>query len=94
MTGETQWRRLEADGAEWEIRIVPGSDGREASQRTDQEVIEFVCVDGTRRPRQVAVPANALAGMDDRTLQSAYRRARPIGGDHYGRPGKRVDDVP
>ena len=94
MTGRTRWRRLEADGAEWEVRVVPGSDGREASQDPDQEVIEFVCVDGSRRARQVAVAADTVGGMDDGTLRSAFRRARPIGGDHYGRPGKPAIDAP
>jgi hypothetical protein len=94
MAGNTRWRRLEADGAEWEVRVVPGSDGKEASQDPEQEVIEFVCLDGTRRTRQVAVPMGAVGGMDEPALRSAFRRARPIGGDHYGRPGKPTIDAP
>ncbi|NIP81698.1 MAG: hypothetical protein GWM90_21765 [Gemmatimonadetes bacterium] len=94
MTGERKWPHLEADGVEWEVRVVPGSDGMEASQEPGQEVIEFVCLDGSRRVRQVAVPAGAIREMDEVALRTAYRKARPIGGDHYGRPGKRPVDAP
>jgi hypothetical protein len=31
--------------------------------------------------------------MDEAALKSAYLRARPIGGDYYGRPGKRMSDM-
>jgi hypothetical protein len=41
----------------------------------------------------VAIPKGSLANMDDAALKSAYTRARPIGGDYYGRPGKRMSDV-
>ncbi len=56
-------------------------------------MIEFVCVDGTRKSRRVAV-AGSVADMDAAQLRSAYRQARPIGGDHYGRPGKSMADSP
>jgi hypothetical protein len=31
--------------------------------------------------------------MDDAALRAAYMKARPIGGDHYGRPGKHMTDA-
>lgn len=89
---ETRWRRIEADGAEWEARVVPGSESTEDADR-DGEVVEFVCVDGTRKARRFAVARGSVSDMDDAALQRAYRQARPIGGDHYGRPGKPTNDA-
>lgn len=37
--------------------------------------------------------AGGLGEMDDPELRSALRQARPIGGDVYGRPGKRMGDA-
>jgi hypothetical protein len=31
--------------------------------------------------------------MDADALSAAFAQARPLGGDHYGRPGKRMDDA-
>jgi hypothetical protein len=31
--------------------------------------------------------------MDEAGLRSAFLQARPIGGDFYGRPGKRMPDA-
>lgn len=86
------WRRLHEDGAEWEVRVVPGSERKDAADQ-DSEVLEFVCVEGTRKPRQFAVARGSVTDMDDEALRRAYRQARPIGGDHYGRPGKPANDT-
>lgn len=89
---QKRWRRLNEDGAEWEVRVVPGSERRtEAGE--EGEVLEFVCVEGTRKSRQLAVDRGAVTDMDDEALRRAYRQARPIGGDHYGRPGKPPNDA-
>lgn len=86
-----QWRRIQEDGTEWEVRIVPGSEGTGASD--GEEVVEFVCVEGTRKPRRLAVVRGSVREMDEAALRRTYRQARPIGGDHYGRPGKPAGDV-
>ena len=87
----SRWRRLQEDGAEWEVRVVPGSERDGADGQG--EVLEFVCVEGTRKPRRLAVARGAVTDMDESSLRSAYRQARPIGGDHYGRPGKPASDA-
>lgn len=87
-----KWRRIEEDGAEWEVRVVPGSERMDAEDR-EGEVVEFVCVNGTRKPRQLAVARGSVTDMDEAALRRAYRQARPIGGDHYGRPGKPASDA-
>ncbi len=87
-----RWRRLHEDGAEWEVRVLPGSERRTESDE-EGEVVEFVCVEGTRKSRQLAVARGSIADMDDDALRRAYRQARPIGGDHYGRPGKPPSDA-
>ncbi|HUE97414.1 MAG TPA: hypothetical protein VMN39_12195 [Longimicrobiaceae bacterium] len=86
------WRRLVEDGAEWETRVESGSEGSGPHDEAG-EVIEFVCVDGLRKPRRLAVPPDSIESMNDADLRRAYRRARPIGGDHYGRPGKPAGDA-
>jgi hypothetical protein len=88
----TRWHRLNEDGAEWEVRVVPGSE-RVNEQDEEGEVVEFVCVDGTRKPRQLAVARGSVRDMDEAALRKVYRQARPIGGDHYGRPGKPAGDA-
>lgn len=85
------WRRIEEDGAEWEVRVVPGSE--RSDEDGEGEVVEFVCVDGSRKARRLAVSRGSIREMDDAALHRAYRQARPIGGDHYGRPGKRAGDT-
>lgn len=90
MTSErTTWRRIHADGAEWEARMVGGP----RQTGADKELLEFVCLDGSRKSRQVAVDQNTYGAMDDAALQRAFVQARPIGGDHYGRPGKHMNDA-
>jgi hypothetical protein len=83
------WKSLEADGCTWQVRSVVNPDvttGR-------QEVLEFQPQDGNRPPRRIVVDEGALNSMDDASLRAAYLQARPIGGDHYGRPGKRMSDA-
>lgn len=93
MSERTSWRRITEEGAEWEARVVPAPGLTDRAPGGEEEMLEFVCVDGSRKSRQVAVPAGALAGMDDAALHRAFVQARPIGGDHYGRPGKLMDDA-
>ena len=89
---DKRWRRIQEDGAEWETRVTAGPAAADPGRPDDDEVLEFVCLDGTRRVRRIAVPAGATREMDEEALRRAYRRALPIGGDHYGRPGKRMAD--
>lgn len=88
-----QWKRFEEDGAEWEARLVASEEGTRSGEERPDEILEFRCLDGTRPPRRVAVDRGALEAMDEAALRSAYRQARPIGGDFYGRPGKRMTDT-
>jgi hypothetical protein len=78
------WRTLHADGCDWEVSVVSSE---------DEEIIEFRPKEATRPPRRLAIEKGALDNMDDDALRSAYTRARPIGGDFYGRPGKRMSDI-
>ncbi|HEX6609391.1 MAG TPA: hypothetical protein VF051_01320 [Hyphomicrobiaceae bacterium] len=78
------WRTLQADGCEWEVGVVSSE---------AEEIIEFRPKEATRPPRRLAVAPGALEKMDDDALMSAYTRARPIGADYYGRPGKRMTDM-
>jgi hypothetical protein len=83
------WKSIEADGCTWQVRSVVNPDmvsGR-------QEVLEFQPQDGNRPPRRIVVDEGALHDMDEASLRAAYVQARPIGGDHYGRPGKRMSDA-
>ena len=89
----TRWRRIHEDGKDWEARVVAGPQQSDPGMEGDDETLEFVCIDGSAQPRRLAVPAGALPAMDDDALRRAYRKARPIGGDHYGRPGKRMNDA-
>lgn len=85
------WKRLHEDGAEWEARVVAGG-GAANPDATGDDILEFVCLDGTRKPRRVALEG-PVTEMGEAELRRAYRRARPIGGDHYGRPGKPMQDA-
>lgn len=93
MTKHEGWRRIRDEGVEWEARIVPSPGQTEAVPDADQEVLEFVCVDGSRKARQLAVTPGAYGDMDEEGLRKAFLKARPIGGDHYGRPGKQMNDA-
>jgi hypothetical protein len=90
---QTRWRRIQQEGAEWEARVLSGPDQTDRDPDGDDELLEFVCVDGSRKSRQVAVPAGSYQDMDDAALHRVFLQARPIGGDHYGRPGKHMDDA-
>ena len=82
------WRRIKADGTEWEVRIIS-----EAGSSEDREIIEFRAVDGGAQPRRTAVELDQLDDLSDDDLAAVYRRAAPIAGDHYGRPGKPMPDA-
>ncbi len=86
-----EWKHISVEGVQWEVRAISselpaGADG-------DEELLEFRSRDAAMPPRRVTVRRGALEGISDADLRSAFLRARPIGGDHYGRPGKRMPDV-
>ena len=85
------WKTLEADGCIWEVRS--GVNPPDTGAAPNQEVLEFRTTSANMPPRRVVVEAGSLQGMDEAALRAAYMRARPIGGDHYGRPGKRMSDA-
>jgi len=78
------WRTLNADGCEWEVGVISSE---------EEEIIEFRPKEATRPPRRLAIAKGALETMDDAALKAAFMKARPIGGDFYGRPGKRMPDM-
>jgi hypothetical protein len=78
------WRTLHADDCDWEVGVISSE---------EDDILEFRPKQPTRPPRRLAVPKGSFSDMNDDALKSAYLRARPIGGDHYGRPGKRMTDV-
>jgi hypothetical protein len=86
-----KWKTLDADGCTWEVRSVINSPDTGAAE--GEEVLEFTTAEANMPPRRVVVSAGSFESMDETALRSAYLRARPIGGDHYGRPGKRMTDV-
>ena len=91
---QPRWRRIEEDGVEWEARVVPGPRQIDPDREGhEEEVLEFVCVSGGRKTRRLAVRPGSLDEMDGEQLHRAYLQARPIGGDHYGRPGKTATDA-
>ena len=84
----SMWRRIQAEGCEWEVRATS-----EAPEAGAEEILEFMPLDDVRPPRRFMVPSGTLSTMDDTALEAAFRQARPIGADFYGRPGKRMGDV-
>lgn len=82
------WRRMNAEGMEWEVRAV----AREESSG-GEDVLEFQPLEQRLPIRRLAVPAGTLESMDDMALRAAFAKARPIGAEHYGRPGKTMPDV-
>jgi hypothetical protein len=84
------WKTIEADGCVWQVRSLSNPD-----MTTDegQIVLEFQANDGNLPPRRIVVSERELGTMDEHRLRAAYLRALPIGGDHYGRPGKRMSDA-
>ena len=81
------WPKIDADGCTWEVRVVSGTDSYE-----ENEIIEFTPSDGTKPVRRLAVARGESTDMGESALVNAYRQARPIGGDYYGRPGKKMPD--
>ena len=86
-----EWKHITMDGVDWEVRAISSElpDG----QQSEDELLEFRPRQSTMPPRRVAIRRGALGGLDDVALRSAFLQARPIGGDFYGRPGKRMPDV-
>jgi hypothetical protein len=84
------WKTLEADGCVWHVRSVTNPD---LGTEPGQSVLEFQAEGSTLPPRRVVMADAVLQEMDEAELRSAYLRALPIGGDHYGRPGKRMTDA-
>ena len=86
-----KWKTIEADGCTWEVRSIVNSSvpGAEPSE----DLLEFRTTDVNMPPRSVVVRSGSLEHMTEEDLRAAYLRARPIGGDHYGRPGKRMTDT-
>jgi hypothetical protein len=82
------WQKLYADGCNWEVRVLANE-----SEDAATDILEFRPEQNTRPPRRLAVDRGALASMNDAALHAAYRQARPIGGDFYGRPGKTMSDA-
>lgn len=83
------WRTIDADGCTWEVRAVTEPEGK-----TNGEFLEFRPREVTRPPRRIAIQPGDFDAMDEGALRTAFQQARPIGGDHYGRPGKTMGDVP
>jgi hypothetical protein len=86
-----EWKHIDVDGVQWEVRAV--SNELPGGQSDGEELLEFRTREVTMPPRRVMVRRGALEAMQEAELRSAFTRARPIGGDHYGRPGKRMPDV-
>lgn len=84
------WRTIEAEGCTWEVRAVASDP---TSDQVHEDLLEFRTGEPTRPPRRLAVPTGLLADMDDAALAAAFMKARPLGGDHYGRPGKTMSDA-
>ena len=82
------WPQIEADGTTWELRVLASPSGDE-----NTDILEFTPTENIRPVRRLAVARNRSAQMSEIQLFVAYRLARPIGGDFYGRPGKRMHDA-
>jgi hypothetical protein len=82
---------VSADGCEWEVRAIAAAG--ESAGAPGEDVLEFRAVGVIRPPRRTVIGTRSLDDMSDNDLMAAYRRALPIGGDHYGRPGKRMPDT-
>jgi hypothetical protein len=82
------WPQIEADGTTWQVRVLASPSGDEST-----EILEFTPVENIRPVRRLAVARNSSNEMSEPELFIAYRMARPIGADFYGRPGKRMHDA-
>ena len=87
------WRTLHADDCVWEVRATASGTEAEDAAAGVREILEFRAIGEIRPPRRIEVDAGVLARMSEAELMNAYRAARPIGGDYYGRPGKRMPDA-
>ena len=83
------WRRIEADGTEWEVRIISEAEGGSG----ERDIVEFRALDGSAQPRRTAIEKNQLDSLSEGDLAAVYRRAAPIAADFYGRPGKPMPDA-
>lgn len=81
------WRRIQAEGCEWEVRAVSSEAGATG------DTLEFQPLVKTRPIRRLSVPPGSLATMDEAALHAAFVKARPIGAEYYGRPGKQMPDM-
>lgn len=88
-----RWRRLNADDCDWEVRVFAAGVENGPKRSEKEEILEFRPVDAIRPPRRTLIAAGVLEGMSDADLLVVYRRARPIGADFYGRPGKHMPDT-
>jgi hypothetical protein len=86
-----RWKSIEADGCTWQVRTVSNPDVGTAE---GQSLLEFQPDSGNMPTRRLVVEDSVLEKMDEEQLRKAYMQARPIGGDHYGRPGKTMSDAP
>ena len=82
------WPTIDADGCTWQVRVISDPDGDAAS-----DIIEFTPDDRTRPVRRLAIARREDEDLGESELRNAFRQARPIGGDYYGRPGKRMPDA-
>ena len=82
------WPTIDADGCTWQVRVISGSDGDAGN-----DIIEFTPDDRARPVRRLAIERGEQDDLGETELRSAFRQARPIGGDFYGRPGKRMSDA-
>lgn len=90
LLNRTMWRTIVADGETWEIRVIASE-----SEQDDHDILEFRVQEkvATRPPRRFAIARGSAEKMSDDQLRAAYVQARPIGGDFYGRPGKKMSDT-
>jgi hypothetical protein len=86
------WRTIDADGCTWDVRSVDSPP--DTGTGPGRQMLEFQPREANRPPRRVIIDAGDVDAMDEETLRAAYLKARPIGGDHYGRPGKTMGDAP
>jgi hypothetical protein len=88
-----RWTRLNADGCDWEVRAIASDMDTDPAHATNREILEFSPVDMNRPPRRIEVDAGVLSTVSETELRALYQQSRPIGGDYYGRPGKRMPDA-
>ena len=82
------WPTIDADGCTWQVRVISDPDGDAGN-----DIIEFTPDDRTRPVRRIAIVRGEDDDLGEAELRNAFRQARPIGGDFYGRPGKRMPDA-